>query len=104
MYFLIGRDRICTGAIGDAALEGNTHRKFRSKLMPKEISENYWHLKQKFSPSLQKNNRCLNVSGKEGRRLLVCFLSKMSVRRLQLIMFCLDLLLFSRRRNRGWWE
>lgn len=81
MYFLIGRDRICIGAIGDAALEGSTHRKFRNKLMPKEIAENYWHLKQKFSPSLQKNNRCLNVSGKEGRRLLVCFLSKMSVRR-----------------------
>lgn len=39
IYFLIGRDRVCMGAIDDAALEGNTHRKFENKLMPKEIPE-----------------------------------------------------------------
>lgn len=64
IYSIIGRDRVYMGAIGDATLEGNAHRKFGSRLMPKEISENYWHLKQKFSLSFQKNNRCLNVSGK----------------------------------------
>lgn len=33
---LTGRDRVCVGEIGDTALEEDTNRKFRNKLIPKE--------------------------------------------------------------------
>lgn len=34
---LKGRDRVCVGAIGDTALEGDTNRKFGNKLKLTEI-------------------------------------------------------------------
>lgn len=34
---LAGTGAVCVGAVGDAALERDTNRKFRNKLIPKEI-------------------------------------------------------------------
>lgn len=57
-----------------ATLEVHINRKFGNKLICKEISgRESLVLKTEIQP-FQKNNRCLNVSGKQGRRLDVLFL------------------------------